>query len=851
MPTGETFALLAPLSGPIVPIESVPDPVFSEKMVGDGIAIDPISQTLLAPCAAAVTKLHPSWHAITLTTAAGVEILMHIGLDTVRLKGKGFKARVREGDEVAAGQPLIDLDADLLIRSAPHLMTLIVITNGDAFAIIERASGAAKAGESRLMTVAPRQAAGAAPRASGVERAGAAAAGGEASATVVVPNPNGLHARPAAVLVKAAQGFAADVRFELAGRRANGKSLVALLGLDVGARAELRVVARGEDAARVVARLAELVEGGLGEDLSAAPTAPVAPAGAAPRPGGAPGASDDERRFHGTTAAPGLSIGPAFRLDPLAAKVEERGAEPDAERGRLREALQRSRRDLARLIAETGDRSERGKIFGAHLILLDDPETAGRAEGAIREGKSAAFAWREAVRWGAEQLAAVKSPLLAARASDLRDVGARVLAHLGGGEELAAPAGSVVLAEDLTPSEVIRLAEQQVAGLVSVLGGATSHAAILARSLGLPYLVGASPALRSVAAGRTAVLDADRAVLRLDPDVAELEAYRREIEARAALRAEQEARATERAATRDSVHVEVLANIAGAEDAREAVRLGADGVGLLRTELMFPGREAAPTEAEQVAAFEAITAALGERPLVIRTLDVGGDKPLPYLPMPAEPNPLLGLRGLRIGWLRPELMRDQLRAILTARCAGRRRILLPMASSVEEIREVRVVLDEERRRAGAPPVELGVMVEVPSAAIQADVFALEVDFFSIGTNDLAQYTLAMDRTHPELARRLDALHPAVLRLIDATVRAGSARGKPVGVCGALASDLEAIPALIGLGVTELSVAVRAIPEVKARVRGLDAGRCRELAKAALALGGAAEVRALLSRAAAG
>jgi phosphocarrier protein FPr len=290
----------------------------------------------------------------------------------------------------------------------------------------------------------------------------------------------------------------------------------------------------------------------------------------------------------------------------------------------------------------------------------------------------------------------------------------------------------------------------------------------------------------------------------------------------------------------------VLANIAGADDARKAVRLGAEGVGLLRTELMFLERDAAPTEAEQAAAYQEIADALGDRRLIIRTLDVGGDKPLTYLPLPAEENPLLGLRGLRVGALHPAILEGQLRAILSARIEGKHRVLLPMVASIEEVRETRQILERVRERLGAPPVELGVMVEVPSVAIQAERFAAEVDFFSIGTNDLTQYTLAMDRTHPRLAGRQDAVHPAVLRLIDATVRAARKHERPVGVCGAVASDPDAVAVLIGLGVTELSVSVQAIPEVKARIRDLDAARCRELARAALDLGNAAEVRALLS-----
>ncbi|WP_437507763.1 phosphoenolpyruvate--protein phosphotransferase [Sorangium sp. So ce1099] len=857
MHPGDTLTLLAPLSGPIVPIESVPDPVFADKVVGDGISIDPTSQTLLAPCDATVTQLHAARHAITLSTAGGVEILIHVGIDTVGLKGEGFTARVKQGDRVSAGQALIEFDADRLLHKAPSLLTQVILLSGETSAIVERASGAARAGVSRLMTVSPRRKAGGDPaQASGTAEAGASrpprATVGVTSALVTVPNPHGLHARPAAVLASEARSFAADISVELAGRNANAKSVVGLLNLGAGPGAELRLVASGSEAARAVARLVELVRSGLGEDLSAAPAAP-GPAAPSPAPAPRAVAADDARRLHGVIAAPGLAIGPVCKVDPLAAPVEERGLDTEVELARLHRALTHTRHELKQLVAASGKRVEQAQIFSAHLSMLDDPEVITRTEVAIVEGKSAPFAWREAVMASYRELARQSNPLLAARANDLRDVGGRALRHLVGGDEAqAVPAGSIVVAETLTPSEVVRLADQGAAGLVSVLGGTTSHAAILARSLGVPYLVDASAALLAVEAGGTAVLDAlnapnaGEAVLLLHPTEAELDGYRARLGARQALRERQEAAAAERAVTRDGVRVAVLANIASADDARKAVRLGAEGVGLLRTELMFFDRAAAPTEAEQTAAYQEIADALGERPLVIRTLDVGGDKPLSYMPLPAEDNPLLGIRGLRIGALHPTILRSQLRAILSARVAGGHRVLLPMVAGIEELREAKQVLEEERRRAGSPPVELGVMVEVPSVAIQADRFAAEVDFFSIGTNDLTQYTLAMDRTHPRLAARQDALHPAVLRLIAATVQAARKHERHVGICGAVASDPDAVAVLIGLGVTELSVSVQAMPEVKARIRELDAEACRELARAALDLGTAAEVRALLS-----
>jgi phosphocarrier protein FPr len=309
------------------------------------------------------------------------------------------------------------------------------------------------------------------------------------------------------------------------------------------------------------------------------------------------------------------------------------------------------------------------------------------------------------------------------------------------------------------------------------------------------------------------------------------------------------AEAARPAVTADGRRLNVVANISGLAEAEESVALGGEGVGLLRSEFLFLQRSAAPDEAEQAAVYTAIAKALGpERDLVVRTLDVGGDKPLAYLPLPPEVNPFLGVRGIRLNLLGPELLTSQIRAILTAAPFSRLHIMFPMVSTVEEVRTVRAMVAEQKAALGAAsPVAVGIMVEVPSAAVLAGGLAAEVDFFSIGTNDLTQYTLAIDRGHPRLAKMADGLHPAVLSLIDQTVRGARRHGKWVGVCGGLAGESAAIPILLGLGVDELSVSVSALPAVKAAIRRLTASECQTLARDALALLTAAEVRELVGR----
>ncbi|MGH8169666.1 MAG: phosphoenolpyruvate--protein phosphotransferase, partial [Steroidobacteraceae bacterium] len=385
----------------------------------------------------------------------------------------------------------------------------------------------------------------------------------------------------------------------------------------------------------------------------------------------------------------------------------------------------------------------------------------------------------------------------------------------------------------------------RLAGICLAGGGATSHVSILAAAMGIPALVAIGPGVRLIPAGTPLLLDADAGQLQVDPGVERLAAARSRLELRAARRVAEREAAQRDCRTADGERIEVFANIGSLAEAQTAVRNGAEGCGLLRTEFLFLERETPPSEAEQHAEYQQLAEALAGRPLTIRTLDIGGDKPIPYLPLPAEENPALGLRGVRTSLWRPDLLRQQLRAILGVRPHGQCRILLPMITDVAEIRSVRAMIEEARAEVGRrEPIEVGVMIETPASALMADRIAVEADFFSVGTNDLTQYTLAMDRGHPELAARLDALHPAVLRLIERTAAAAHARKRRVAVCGGLASDPAAAPILIGLGVHELSAVPSVIPQLKALIRRLTLDQCAKLARLALEQESAEAVRSL-------
>ncbi len=833
--------LRAPLDGVILPIEQVPDPVFAQKMVGDGLSIDPLNQLLTAPCPGTVTQLHRAGHAVTLTTAEGIEVMIHIGLDTVKLKGEGFTSKVAEGQVVAAGDALIAFDADFLATHAKSLLTQLVVTNPERLSALRLASGSVRANQDVVMTL---------ELAAGAVTADEIKGQKVTSEAVLIPNATGLHARPAAVLANLTKKFKSKVLLQRGDDQANAKSLVSIMGLDVGHGDKVVLVAEGPDAAEAIAALIPELASGLGDEgtrPAAAPaTTEIGPDSApAPRP-----RSDDPNLLIGVSASPGLAVGKVFRLRREEIQVEEEGGDPHKERRRLDDALDMAKVQLEALQAQLHGQADPAKaaIFAAHQELLEDPDMMDIAESAITKGKSAAFAWQRAYTTHAERLAQLRNALLAGRANDLRDVGRRVLGIITGQpvEEPELPPETILIAEELTPSDTANLDRTRVLGFCTVGGGATSHVAIIARALDIPAMAGIEPRALDIEDGTPVILDGTRGTLRLDPDPQEIGRIKALKEKSAAKREADLAAADQPAVTGDGHRVEVVANIGGEEDARKAVEMGAEGVGLLRSEFLYLERSTAPTEDEQYQIYDDISAALDGRRMIIRTLDVGGDKPLPYMPLPREENPFLGVRGIRIALDRPEILRTQVRAILRVAKTRRLGIMFPMISTLDEIRSVKGVLDEERDKLGRrDPIEVGIMVEVPSTAVMAAQFAKEVDFFSIGTNDLTQYTLAMDRGHPALASKADGMNPAVLRLIAQTIEGAHANGKWVGVCGGIAGDLQAVPILVGLGVDELSVSVPSVPAVKAEVRRRTLEECKALAQQALAQDTAADVRALV------
>ncbi len=662
----------------------------------------------------------------------------------------------------------------------------------------------------------------------------------DVSLDVTISGEHGLHARPATYFVDIAKKFKSEIVVEFDGRSGNGKSLASLLKLGVSGGKNIRIHGRGPDSSSALATLKEAVDEGLGEEAEKK-ILPQIEHGWVPE--------SVKQVIPGCTASPGIATGIVHQFTHNRIVVEAIAKDPEHESHELGQAIAAARRNIRLLYEEVRAKSgEPGAaIFRAHEAFLEDPEMLAETEALIRQGKSAGYAWRQVIDERVRVMEQHDDELLAARAMDLRDVGRRVLRHLAGVVQDAPfkPSEPVILiAEDLTPSDTAQLDPAMILGFCTSGGGPTSHSAIIARSLGIPAIVAAGPSLLEVADNTMVILDGDTGNLYIEPSQSDIDAANKVKNQLEELRGDEHRTRFEPALTLDGKRVEVVANIGKANEAENAVNAGGEGIGLMRTEFLFLERETPPDEEEQFQSYKTMVTALNGLPIIIRTLDIGGDKEVSYLNLPHEENPFLGERGIRLCLNWPELFLTQLRAIYRASKYGPIRIMFPMIATLDELEAAKRLAEKARIEVDAKPVEIGIMVEVPSVVSMAREFAQEVDFFSIGTNDLTQYVMAIDRGHPTLAGKADSLHPAILRMIDHVVKEATRAGIWTGVCGGLAGEPLGATILAGLGVKELSMVIPSIAAVKARIRSISMKQASELAQKALNCRDNKQVRAL-------
>lgn len=826
----DNFEVFSPVSGKIIPLTQVPDPVFNEKMLGDGLAVDPSDNTLYAPFDGTLTNFNSNLHAVTVSSG-NIELLIHVGLETVQLKGKGFEAFAKEGDTVKKGQKMLTFDKDFILKNCPCAWVMCVLTAPMDTPITPQ-SGNVRAGE-RLFWVGDSPV---------PVEAAPATENAFTSAPITIINPNGVHARPAGIIVQAAKKFPFTLKLHKAGKTADAKSVVGIMGLALTCGDTITLSAHTDDeqqAQEALKTLTDLIASGCGENDATPATkpAPVTPAQVQIAP------AQPATPIKGLTACAGIAEGKTFLFKHEEVAFEENTQDVPAEKQLFEDCLLVLSERLKETSQASASASERA-ISAAHLEMLQDPFLAQETLAVIQTGKTAAYSFNEAIRKSIDLLRQTGSTFLAERIADFKDLRRKMILLLNGQEETAYKfeAGTIILAEDLLPSDVSHFHEQ-IIGVALTNGSPTAHVSILLRNKNIPTLVNTRVNFDLIKNDTPAFIDGDEGTLLIAPDPDKQE-Y---LHARFTQAREEEKRnraaCMAPAVTLDGVRVEIGGNINSAADAKAAFENGADALGLVRTEFLFLRETDAPSEEKQAKEYQAVVGALQGKPVTLRTLDIGGDKPVRYIPIPTEDNPMLGLRGVRLYEDNLHIFRTQVRAMLQVKPLSALRIMIPMVGATAEMRRMREIVDEEKQRLGiTAPVQVGMMVEIPAAALMAEQFAQCADFFSLGTNDLTQYALAIDRGHQTLSPQADGLSPAVLHLIALTAKGAQKYNRHVAVCGALAGDLQAVPLLIGLGVQELAVGAGAIAQVKALVRRLTLKDCQAAAAHALTLDGASEVR---------
>ncbi len=671
---------------------------------------------------------------------------------------------------------------------------------------------------------------------------------------LIVNNALGLHARPAARFVQAAGKFPQETILITNLTSARGpisaKSINSVITLGVRQGHQIRVTASGPNAGAALDAIKALAENNFG-DLESVPT----PASIPPAPDTV--SNKDTSILSGVPASTGVAFGPAFHYRPTLPEVPQHNIEnPEHEWEHLLQSIAKTRIEIGadRRSAATRTNPETAAIFDAHLMFLDDEALLMPSrEKIFNEKQNAVLAWQTAVEKVSASFHDLEDPYLRARGKDVEDVGRQVLFHLLGIDpaKFIMDKPGILIAADLTPAETAQFDPAIVLGICTVLGGSTSHSAILARGLGIPAVVGLGEGILELNDGVYLVVDGEKGQVFVDPKPEVIDQYA--IKAAAIRKAKHNARmeSVVPAITSDGKRIEIAANIGSTAEAQSAVQSGAEGVGLFRSEFLFLDRASAPDENEQYKVYQATAKIMDGRPLIIRTLDIGGDKPIPYLNMEQEANPFLGWRAIRISLAQPELFKQQLRAVLRVAAEFPVKLMFPMIATLDELRRAKLLLAEAqhelsiRNETYTEKIETGIMVEIPSVVQMAKLFAVEVDFFSIGTNDLTQYTFAVDRTNAKVASLADACHPAVLRQIRQVVESAHSNGVWVGVCGELAGDVDAIPILLGLGLDELSMSSPSIPMAKKIIHAWSMSQAKNLAEQALNLDSAEAVRMLV------
>lgn len=818
------FKILAPCSGSIVSLEQINDATFSGRMLGDGIAINPSSGTIFAPFDGIITTLHKNRHALTIKSEE-IEVLIHIGLDTVNLNGEGFTAYTSAGKEVKKGEKLLTFDKHIIEKNGYDAAIVVIVLQPENAGLTKTTEPFVRENETCILSI----------NANNEDKNPTDENPGNNdesvfSQTIIIRNKNGLHARPAGRLAKIASEFAERIEIEKDGIRVSAKSVTGILSLDVRKNDVVTIHASGKNARQAI----ETIIAGINE----AEEEVHRPEAINTTKQEAVDFSKENIKITGTPINRGIVFGKAYWLKNEANESTSIYKGFEEEIRTLQNAIQKATEELEKEIGAASADSHK-EILRAHLQILHDPYLTETAENHIKQKKTAANAFSKVIRQSISSLEKTSNAFIKERTGDYKDIERRVLHAISGKTTTIPqiPENSIVFAGEFLPGDIAALANK-AKGVVSAKGSPTSHASIMLKNAGIPAIINTRVHLSEAISGKEVFLNATEGYAIINPAKEIKTETLKTIEETDKIDAINKKNAHEKAVTKDGVEIRITGNIGSAEEATTAIDNGAEGIGLVRTEFLFLHHTTVPTEEEQIERYREITTNAGNKPVTFRLFDISEDKPLPFFRIPEEGN--TSFRGVRAYPENEAIIRTQIRALLHANSSQQIRILIPMVSEVSEIIYVNKLIEEEQQQLQYPAaVPVGMMIEIPNAVLMMKQFAPHVDFFSVGTNDLSQYASATDRQ--EVQDNM-YLNPGFLNLIRIIGETATFINKPVSVCGSMSGEFAAIPFLIGFGITELACPGGAIPGIKAFIRELDFNQCKNAAYQALELSNAKEVK---------
>ncbi len=836
----ENISLFSPINGELQKITDVPDPVFSQEVMGKGFAINPTNGYLYAPFSGVIKQVAETKHAVTLESENGAQVLIHIGVDTVNLKGQGFKTQVKTEQKIKSGDLLVEFDMSYLQENVPSKQIVIILLNSDKYSWdYSQAKFHKNVSAKTLLGVSILKGYQLEKNDENITQD--ICSNISYTKNIIVNHKTGIHARPAALIQNIAKEFKQNITISLNDKTADAKSILDILNLGISYQDSIVIKVYGDNAEKIAENISSIIEQNSKEDNESSNNNIKKKK---------TNISLGENKLSGITVNEGVVIGKVKQLKLNIPEFGEEFTSVDNEINKFNNTTDKVIETLKQQVNQETNKDNKN-IMQAHISLLSDSLWINSIINNIKlqnpVGKSIKLTLSEM----SNKLNNNNNEVIKQRVNDITDIAIQLLNQLSpntNNTNLEIKEPIVVIAEDILPSVFSKLDKSNILAIVTTKGSLTAHISIMARAYSIPMIINTEAKILEISDNQQIIVNASNSYININPtqdDIQKSNTLIKKIEINLNT---VNKKSNEKSLTRDGTHIKIVANITSADEAKIAFDNGADGVGLLRSEILFMHKNSMPNDKEQLVDYQEIVDCLQGKSVVIRTLDIGTDKGLDYYPLEKEENPALGVRGIRVSLQNSDVLYNQLKAILSITPVESYKIMLPMISSVNEVIEVQKVISKIVTELNiSTKVSLGVMIETPAAALIINQLNKLVDFYSIGTNDLSQYVLAMDRNSEKLTKYIDGLSPSVLRIMKIACNDANSKNKSVAVCGMLAENICAVPILLGLGVRELSVSPSNIGKIKDLVRKLDIENCKKISNECLELNSFKEVRCKMER----